>query len=284
MKKIRFVFLHFVVFYIVLSAGTFSKAASETDDLLYLKKNFTRLYKQHPDRFWNILNPAAERIKTCPSVAYTANFIELIALAEGSGELRGFFGEAIQDFCISDPKCFFDTLMTISDGAKDKVVDLLVHSTPSHKKGIQEAVEKYETVPEYKDTIDTLLFLMDDSENPIAGPSIEPSGAIDFQKNEGQSINFEMDLEKEKEFQAGVEKGHPLWRTNPTVVTYLALRTAMDKNIPLRSLQKMDSTEEEARVKAKCVPQKDCIVHLKRLVKPDGIWTAISIETEPASK
>jgi hypothetical protein len=92
-------------------------------------------------------------------------------------------------------------------------------------------------------------------------------------------INLKVDFEKEKEIQLQVDNGHQPWRLEASDVAYVAVRTNVDKSINYKNCSLKSETSNEAKVL--CKGASDYLVNLKRLIRPDrpdGIWTAISIE------
>ncbi len=92
-----------------------------------------------------------------------------------------------------------------------------------------------------------------------------------------QVIKLIVDLKKEKELQQEVDKGHQPWRLEPIDVAHVTLIATIDKNIAYENCTLTSETSSESIVKCKGV--KTYIVYLKRLVRENGIWTAVQIET-----
>ncbi len=92
-----------------------------------------------------------------------------------------------------------------------------------------------------------------------------------------KKIVFAVDLEKEKQLQLEVDRGHQPWRLEPVDVAYAQLAT-IDKSIMYDRCQLISETNLEAVVS--CKTTKRYVVHLKRLVRPKGIWTATNIQVE----
>jgi hypothetical protein len=92
--------------------------------------------------------------------------------------------------------------------------------------------------------------------------------------NKNKVIELKVSLDKERELQAEVDNGHQPWRLNPIDVAVATL-LKIDKTIDIENCTLISSTEEDSKVK--CDGTKSYFVNLKRLTKPFGIWTAVSI-------
>ena len=89
-------------------------------------------------------------------------------------------------------------------------------------------------------------------------------------------IQLSVSLEEEKKLQAQVDNGHQPWRLEPIDVAHATLLSIVDKNIGYKSCGLITETGAEATVK--CEGTKTYLVHLKRMVHREGIWTATEIE------
>lgn len=98
-----------------------------------------------------------------------------------------------------------------------------------------------------------------------------------FDIKESEKMKLSVDLEEEKKLQLAVDRGHQPWRLLPIDVAYAAL---LANNIGGDILHENCSLVSEADNVAivKCRGARSYIVHLKRLVKPGGIWTATDID------
>ncbi len=92
-----------------------------------------------------------------------------------------------------------------------------------------------------------------------------------------KKIEFKIDLTDEKKLQTEVDNGHQPWRLEPIDVAYASLSN-IDKNITYKDCHLIYEKDIEAKVK--CKNSKNYLIYLKRLIRPDGIWTTISIEIE----
>jgi len=89
-------------------------------------------------------------------------------------------------------------------------------------------------------------------------------------------FKLDINLEKQKRLQAEVDNGHQPWRLGPIDVAFAAL-TDIDKNIKYENCNIDSKTNSKAEVICKGTT-KSYLINLKRIVRLDGIWTAISIE------
>jgi len=92
----------------------------------------------------------------------------------------------------------------------------------------------------------------------------------------GDKIQIKINLEEEKRIQAAVDKGHQPWRLEPIDVAYVALTAAINEKIEYETCSLISETSKDAIVT--CKSKKTFTVHLKRIVREKGIWTATVIE------
>lgn len=90
-----------------------------------------------------------------------------------------------------------------------------------------------------------------------------------------KTIDLKVDLDEQKKLQTEVDNGHQPWRLEPVDVAFAALVT-IDKNIDYSNCQLNTAKNIEAEVI--CKGTKKYRVYLRRMVKPNGIWTATVIE------
>jgi hypothetical protein len=88
-------------------------------------------------------------------------------------------------------------------------------------------------------------------------------------------VKVDVNLEEQKRLQAEVDNGHQPWRLETLDVAFAAL-TDIDKSIKYENCNLSSKTNNKAYVV--CKGTKSYLVNLKRIVKPNGIWTAVSIE------
>ncbi len=101
---------------------------------------------------------------------------------------------------------------------------------------------------------------------------------------EGESINDMVDknkievtvnLTEEKKIQVEVDSGHQPWRLEPIDVAYSVL-VDIDNKVDFKNCHLIEEGKTDAKVE--CINDKNYHVSLKRLVRSDGIWTAVLIE------
>lgn len=90
-------------------------------------------------------------------------------------------------------------------------------------------------------------------------------------------IKLDVNLKEQQQIQAAVDNGHQPWRLSPVDVAHAAIST-LDKNVEYDSCRILSETGKEARVECRA-GKMYYIIQLKRLVRPNGIWTAVSIES-----
>jgi hypothetical protein len=93
--------------------------------------------------------------------------------------------------------------------------------------------------------------------------------------NHKKKFKVDVNLEEQKRLQSEVDNGHQPWRLEPIDVA-LASLTDIDKNIKYENCKLGSKTNSKADVI--CRGAKHYLVNLKRMIRSDGIWTAVSIE------
>jgi len=94
------------------------------------------------------------------------------------------------------------------------------------------------------------------------------------QKTKRITVPFE--LEKEKQLQSEVDKGHQPWRLEPLDVAHVALLANIHIEVPVERCALSSVANREAVVK--CKDSKNYTLRLKQLIRPKGIWTATEIQ------
>lgn len=117
---------------------------------------------------------------------------------------------------------------------------------------------------------DRNLFREEGSKDAITNKSTESQITTN-----NQVIKLTVDLNKEKELQQEVDKGHQPWRLEPLDVAYATIPTT-DKKVAYKNCTLEFEANNEAVVK--CKGEKMYVVYLKQLVRKHGIWTAVQIE------
>lgn len=90
-----------------------------------------------------------------------------------------------------------------------------------------------------------------------------------------KTIELPIDLAKEEKIQVEVDNGHQPWRLEPLDVAYTAL-TTIDEKVDYKNCRLI--TKENTETTVECKNENKYHVFLKRLVRPNGIWTAVSVE------
>jgi hypothetical protein len=155
MKTIGIVILSvFVLFSIYFLANSIkAKSPGEENQLTFLKRNFTELYLKNYSYFWEIVHEAAKEAQSCESSQETASFIELVCYSGGNAEFNEFYNKIIEHLCISNPKCFFDSLVRLDEESRSKVIDTLHHPIFVRPIEIEDVFSKNRNVHEYEDII-----------------------------------------------------------------------------------------------------------------------------------
>jgi hypothetical protein len=92
-----------------------------------------------------------------------------------------------------------------------------------------------------------------------------------------KTIKLNVDLEEQKKLQAEVDNGHQPWRLEPVDVAFKELFT-IDRNIDYKKCRTDIIENSEAVVT--CKSARKYYVNLKKMIRSDGIWTAISVTIE----
>jgi hypothetical protein len=90
---------------------------------------------------------------------------------------------------------------------------------------------------------------------------------------EGDVIKMKIDLKYEREVQDAVDYGHQPWRLYPKDVAFSEL--GADHKTTYENCIVISESSEQATVR--CDGTYRYIIDLRRLVRPDGIWTVTSI-------
>ncbi len=90
-----------------------------------------------------------------------------------------------------------------------------------------------------------------------------------------ETIKINVDLKNERKLQYEVDKGHQPWRLKSIDVAYSVL-TQRDKNVIYETCYSISETKSHSEVE--CRGTRKYLVKLERLIKPGGLWTAISIQ------
>lgn len=91
-------------------------------------------------------------------------------------------------------------------------------------------------------------------------------------------LQIPVNLNNEKQLQEAVDEGHQPRRLNPVDVAHTAIISLVDKEMEYGNLKLITEKKTEAFVET--IEGKRYRISLKRMVRPDGIWTATRIEEE----
>jgi hypothetical protein len=108
-------------------------------------------------------------------------------------------------------------------------------------------------------------------------PEIVMGSGAGIQNEKRKTIELKADFDKEREAQKDAEDGHQPWRFDPISVAHAAV-VGYDKTVKFEDCTIKYKTNIEADVICKGIKNYD--VKVKRLIRQDGIWTAISIRSD----
>lgn len=103
-----------------------------------------------------------------------------------------------------------------------------------------------------------------------------PDKAIEPDTN--GSIKLNVDMRSEKKLRAEVDAGHQPWRLEPIDVAVASISAQFDADVDSDKCVVTSESQEEAVVR--CPSERVYYVKLKRLLRPNGIWTPVEIETK----
>ena len=99
----------------------------------------------------------------------------------------------------------------------------------------------------------------------------------DSEKVQTRMVTLNPSMEEEKRIQKAVDDGWQPWRLNPIDVAHAnMINQGVNVRIEDCSLVKKDDAHAVVHVQSK--DGKDLNVHVAKLVRPDGIWTATQVE------
>ncbi len=91
-----------------------------------------------------------------------------------------------------------------------------------------------------------------------------------------QTLKLHIDYDNESKLQLTVENGYQLWRLNPIDVAHGALTDS--REMADYNACKIAQMDEKHALVTTAYKEIKYNVHLARVVKPNGIWTATAIE------
>lgn len=153
------ILIGFVIFFLsaILSpsiAGTLCEGSKATLDCL--KQNSFELYSANPERFWSILNQAANKAASCKVPSDTIRFLELVQIPL-DGALYEFYSEKIENLCIAKSKCFLDAMTSLKK--EDRIANIKMLRVPlvTDPKEIRRVFEDHKKSKKYKEVVDLYL-------------------------------------------------------------------------------------------------------------------------------
>ena len=157
-NKVIYPLLFTMLLFVVLSSNCYGDGlcTGKDETLVCLKKNSSELYSANHELFWKILNNAAKKTKACKNKKDTADFLSIVQIAR-DGEVAEFFGENIENLCVSNTKCFLEALMLLEPFDQDKIIFELHHPIFKEPSEITEALSKFKTNNKYKRVIDLYM-------------------------------------------------------------------------------------------------------------------------------
>ncbi len=126
------------------------------ETLVCLKKNSSELYSANHDLFWKILNNAAKKANACNNKKDTADFLSVVQMTR-DGEVAEFFGENIENLCVSNTKCFLEALMLLEPFDQDRIIYELYNPIFKKPSEITKALSRFKTNSRYKRVIDLYM-------------------------------------------------------------------------------------------------------------------------------
>ena len=158
-----FSMLLFLVFSFNCYGGGLCIGREET--LACLKKHSKELYSTNHELFWKIVHNAAKKAKTCENKKDTADFLSIVQITR-DGEVAEFFGENIENLCLSNTKCFLEALILLEPFDQDRIIYELYNPIFKKPSEITEALSKFKANSKYKRVIDLYMQRLKPSDNP----------------------------------------------------------------------------------------------------------------------
>ncbi len=95
------------------------------------------------------------------------------------------------------------------------------------------------------------------------------------QKKDCPNIHLNVDLAKERRLQGWVDQGHQTWRLDPIWVAVSEISKIESIHYDQCEILFENSSDAIVECRASCTYR----VLLQKLVRPDGVWTAVEIRT-----
>jgi hypothetical protein len=94
-----------------------------------------------------------------------------------------------------------------------------------------------------------------------------------------KTIKIKVDIKSEQQLQKQVDNGHQPWRLEPIDVAIASIAVHGHEDVDAERCSLV--VQKKAEATAACRGGSGFVVKLKRLVKPNGIWTAVEIQITP---
>jgi hypothetical protein len=121
-----------------------------------LMENAKELYSTNNSLFWDILNKAAKRAQDCESLSDVTRFMRLIRV-QRDGAFEEYFHKKVENLCISNSKCFFDAVASMTADDQTKIADMLLNPLFIDQSKITEVFRKNKDVKKYKQFVGIYL-------------------------------------------------------------------------------------------------------------------------------
>jgi len=118
-----------------------------------LMEHAKELYSTNNQLFWDILNKASKRAQDCKSRSDVTRFMKIIRIKR-DGVFEEYFHEKMENLCVSNTKCFFNALISMTSDDQNKIIDLLLTPLFVDQSNITEAFHKIEGNKKYKRIVD----------------------------------------------------------------------------------------------------------------------------------
>ncbi len=94
-------------------------------ELQYLKTNFNELYKSDYSKFWSILHEGSLGIKNNDPPSEIMSFVDVANVIGGNSEVREFFHEMIEKYCVNNEEYCLELLKTSNGETMDTIQSFL---------------------------------------------------------------------------------------------------------------------------------------------------------------
>ena len=91
------------------------------DELQCLRTNSSYCYRNHYERFYEILDLAEGKARLCKSPRDMAKFLALVEIRSGNAEFNEYLDETIEELCITKSKCFVDAMKNLRPSTRKEI-------------------------------------------------------------------------------------------------------------------------------------------------------------------